>query len=271
MYKLRKIVLGSIGHDASWHDKTSIDFTIDNVPSHSLAALLNGGGKSSLISLFFSVFKPNQKHFLYKKNGDGVSLEDYYDQDVPGYIATEWEFRDAKQSTLSMPGMDGRKHILGSVGLKDARGFTRLFFSVKNNEGLGWEQLPYPVGDAVADFATALELRQWFQRQSQVFGADFLVFDMQDRWLEHLSSELNFNLHDFDIHMRMNAVEGGLVEFLKPLAETNANQYDRDFMLLKIVMDLVLRESALQESVANLNVLAGELREAPAEIGRAHV
>lgn len=264
MYKLRKIVLGSIGHDASWHDKTSIDFTIDNVPSHSLAALLNGGGKSSLISLFFSVFKPNQKHFLYKKNGDGVSLEDYYDQDVPGYIATEWEFRDAKQSTLSMPGMDGRKHILGSVGLKDARGFTRLFFSVKNKEGLGWEQLPYPVGDAVADFATALELRQWFQRQSQVFGADFLVFDMQDRWLEHLSSELNFNLHDFDIHMRMNAVEGGLVEFLKPLAETNANQYDRDFMLLKIVMDLVLRESALQESVANLNVLAGELREAPA-------
>lgn len=264
MNKLRQIVLGSIGHEASWHDRTVLDFTVNNAPAHSLAALLNGGGKSSLISLFFSIFRPDRQQFLYRKNGDGATIEDYYDQDVPGYIATEWEFSDPKQSTMAMPGMDGRRHIVGSLGLKDPKGLSRLFFSVKVKDGLGWEQLPHPLGEAVADFANAAELKRWFQQQSHRFGADFLVFDIQKRWVEHLSLELGFNLHDFDIHMRMNAVEGGLVEFLKPLAETKAVQYDRDFELLRIVTGLVLNESSLQEKMSTLDVLAKDLREAPA-------
>jgi len=71
--------LVSIGHDRARFEDVTLNFlNRAGKPSNSIVWLRNGGGKTSLLSLFFAGIRPNQRDFLGKRAEEGVrSIDDY--------------------------------------------------------------------------------------------------------------------------------------------------------------------------------------------------
>ena len=79
--------LSSIGHDSARFDDLTLDFTDrQGSPTNSVLWLRNGGGKSSLLSLFFAGVRPGKRDFLGQRADEKVRrIEDYV-----GPTTTEW-------------------------------------------------------------------------------------------------------------------------------------------------------------------------------------
>ena|SRR5438094_1187140 len=79
MPRLRRMRLVSIGHDRARFEDVTLNFlNRAGKPSNSIVWLRNGGGKTSLLSLFFAGIRPNQRDFLGKRAEEGVrSIDDY--------------------------------------------------------------------------------------------------------------------------------------------------------------------------------------------------
>src|SRR6185503_3645333 len=93
MPKLRRLRLISIGHDRARFENVTLTF-LNRVaaPANSVVWLRNGGGKTSLLSLFFAGIKPHQRDFLGKRAEEGVrTIDDYVGSRDQGVVACEWE------------------------------------------------------------------------------------------------------------------------------------------------------------------------------------
>lgn len=93
MPRLRRMRLCGIGHDSARFDDVTLDFTDrDGRPTNSVLWLRNGGGKTSLLSLFFAGVRPNKREFLGQRADDKVRrLADYVGPSDHGAVICEWE------------------------------------------------------------------------------------------------------------------------------------------------------------------------------------
>lgn len=92
MMKLRRLLLDSIGESSARFSNTVLDFsdpsstrTIDTI-----IWLRNGGGKTSLLALFFSLLLPRQHDFVGAKTS-GRCLADYILTGDTAHVIAEWD------------------------------------------------------------------------------------------------------------------------------------------------------------------------------------
>ena len=91
MYKLTRMHLDAVGSNAARFNKLTLDFTDDEYnPLDTIVWLRNGGGKTSLLSLMFSLFLPNRRDFLGARD-DRKTLGDYVLSGDTAHVLCEWD------------------------------------------------------------------------------------------------------------------------------------------------------------------------------------
>lgn len=134
MPRLSRLRLASIGHPkARFHDLV-LDFRDRHRATDSTVWLRNGGGKSSLLNLFFSLVRPSHGFFGGSaRRREKRSLDDYVLADDRSVVAAEWELDGAA-------GDEPERLITGVLfewraGLADDEGRLRkLFFMGRVDE-----------------------------------------------------------------------------------------------------------------------------------------
>ena len=91
MFKLARMHLDSVGSDAARFSNLTLDFTDDEGhPLDTIIWLRNGGGKTSLLSLLFSLFLPYRRDFLGYRE-DRRTLGDYVLSGDTSHVLCEWD------------------------------------------------------------------------------------------------------------------------------------------------------------------------------------
>jgi hypothetical protein len=221
MAKLCRIFLHGLGNPkARFHDLT-LDFRNDRrEASDSVLFLRNGGGKTSLISLFYSVFLPARGDFLGRRNNKKRLFDDYVVTGQPGLILVE----------LAFPAHGGHRRIFGLHSLRRERDAEarRVFFSFRADSAAGtdWDELPDRTAPSIDGFLRHLRACDQAHRQK----VDLFETENQARWREHLDA-VNFDPAVLRHHLKMNAEEGGVVDLFK---HSDAKDFARLFLELTL-------------------------------------
>lgn len=91
MFKLRRMRFDSIGSNSARFVDLTLDFTdAEHETLDTIVWLRNGGGKTSLLALLFSLFLPNQRDFL-GAGEDRKTLGDYVLSGDTAHVQCEWD------------------------------------------------------------------------------------------------------------------------------------------------------------------------------------
>lgn len=271
MYKLRKMYLGTIGNESSWHNGTLLDFTKQDDPIDTYGCLINGGGKTTIVGFFFSVFVPDRKKFIPHVVNSSLNMDDYYKTNVPGYVAIEWEFTpksEAGSLPLTMGMMPKLRYVTGTIGYKSLVNgrltLERIFYSVKLGPNFSFEELPLPIinNEEAAKILSLEDVRKWASAMKSKLGDSFFWYSMQSDWEKHLTN-IGFSLHDFKVQMRMNHEEGGATKVIDDLQHAENTVSKRDFRFVEWMLNIILDQDVYAKYRNSLFESCKSLKDVP--------
>ncbi len=255
MPRLCRVHFASVGHRDARLDPLTLDLRGgDGRPADSVVWLRNGGGKSSVLNLLFSIFQPNLHAFLGRNvEGQSRHLTDYVKATDLACIVTEWE--------TDAPDLFGSatRRVVGQLMAwrgqqrsADAGRLQRVFFSFKVDDALTFDDLPTP---GLGTPATTLDdFRGWLRAADQARpGREVVLEDQQRRWTEHLA-DLRLDPELFRYQLEMNRREGAADELFR---FTSARAFV-DFFL-----ELALDTARADEVSANLDLFRDKLARQP--------
>ena len=221
MPKLRRMRLVSIGHDSARFQDVTLSF-VDRAgrPTNSIIWLRNGGGKTSLLSLFFAGVRPNKREFLGQRAGEKIrSIDDYVGPRDQGVVVCEWEL-DVERTLLD----DSNPRYLTGIFYQRTTshedngksGVDRLFFTTMISPSvpeLSLADLPLFTNEVSQPRRRNLN---GFRRKLRQLDTDHpqqnvFISDKQNRFEEELSSR-GIDPEVFYYQIRMNEREGGVSE-----------------------------------------------------------
>ncbi|MEV6040747.1 hypothetical protein AB0L65_57235 [Nonomuraea sp. NPDC052116] len=218
-YQLSRLRLANVGDRAARFTDLTLDVSSgasgSSEPVDSILWLRNGGGKSSLLSLFFALLLPLRKDFM----GRSVKryLEDYIASGDTSHTVAEW-VAQSDDSLLPPPRLitgavyewiDRRKPVDPDRDREKLRGWYYSFFEVPGV--LDLDRLP--VHDEAGRTRPMSEfvrlLREAAASRPQQFS--FAITDQRGLWAETLISR-NLDPTLFGYQKEMNHSEGGVAE-----------------------------------------------------------
>lgn len=199
--------------------------------------LENGGGKSVLLKLIFSVMLPGHRNTLGGASS-GV-LRKFLLADDCGHVALEWQHTLTGELVVVGKASEWR----GRQVSNDPRKFAEAWYSFRPGPGLSLDNLPVAESTAVRPSAEGVSGAQGRRRTMKGFrdaiteaGKAYPHLEVHweeihDRWIEHLG-ELGLDPELFRYQREMNADEG-------EAAGLFAVKKDSDFtdLLLRAVTD----------------------------------
>ena len=238
MPRITRIHFAGLGHQDARFPALTLDLRdAQGLAADTIIWAENGTGKSSLLSLYFSTFRPSQRLFLGKQAESKVrELGDYLrDRDL-GFVITEWDTTDDRAEASLMA--DGPREILlvGQAlswrGLDRSTGdLRRLFFTMRPGRDVNYDSLPVlGLGEPVASFEA---FRDWLDAQHKTQPRLAIVHTTnQTEWREHLENN-HLDPELFSFQLRMNEREGGINNLFNELKR------DADFIheFLKLGFD----------------------------------
>jgi hypothetical protein len=219
-YQLSRLRLVSVGDRAARFTDLTLDVSSSDVdgpgdPIDSILWLRNGGGKSSLLSLFFALLLPLRKDFM----GKAVKryLEDYVASGDTSHTVAEW-VAQSDDSLLPSPRLitgavyewvDRRKPVDPDRDRDKLKGWYYTFFAVPGVLDLA----NLPVHDEAGRIRPMPEfvrsLREIAASRPQQFL--FAITDQRRQWMETLTTR-NLDPALFGYQKQMNHSEGGVAE-----------------------------------------------------------
>jgi len=201
MARLLRVHFASIGHGDARLAPLTLDFRHvgsrgeSGTGADTVLWLRNGGGKSSILNLFFSVFRPGAREFLGSQaEGRARRLEQYVKGRDLAFVVTEWDVAPAEQTELFPTGPHNVR-IVGQVlawkGRRPSTDLTqlrRLFFSFRAQRGgLTFDELPVTgLGQPVESFDG---FRDWLKEAVHTHGgAEVVSTDHHRKWAGHLEA-----------------------------------------------------------------------------------
>ena len=223
MPKLSRLRFVSIGHpNARMQDLTLNLNDQSGIPSDSTIWLRNGGGKSSILSLFFALPRPNRRDFLGSKaDAKQRRIEDYILLNDRSVVAAEWTL------DLQTLGLEEDQPIARFVtgvfyeysgGNRDS--LRRLFFCARVSDDVEETQLPTLPIDMVTPEGTRvrrtlLSFKQaWSALRDKYPSLQFACTENQNEWSDRLQSA-GIDPGLFGYQLIMNSREGGADELFR--------------------------------------------------------
>ena len=223
MPKLARMRLVSIGHPRARFDDLLLDFRDQQQrATDTVLWLRNGGGKSSLLNLFYSVVRPRQTDFLGGKGGEEHRrLADYVQPDDEAVVACEWELEGETpllgDEPLRYLTVAFHEHKSSSPTDGSNIGLQRLFLSAEvrvDVPDLTLEGLPLATrteDGRVMRRSLANFRRYWRDLQSAHPDCDVFLTDKQADWARQLESR-GVDTQLFGYQLEMNRREGGVTQ-----------------------------------------------------------
>lgn len=199
--------------------------------------LENGGGKSVLLKLIFSVMLPGHRNTLGGASS-GV-LRKFLLADDCGHVALEWQHTLTGETVVVGKASEWR----GRQVSNDPRKFAEAWYSFRPGPGMSLDSLPVAESCAVRPVAEGASGARGRRRTMKGFkdvlsetgrvypNLDVVWEEIHDRWKEHLGN-LGLDPELFRYQREMNADEG-------EAAGLFAVRHDADFtdLLLRAVTD----------------------------------
>lgn len=224
MPKLARLRFISIGHpNARMQDLTLNLSDQSGMPTDSTIWLRNGGGKSSILSLFFALPRPNRRDFLGSRaDAKQRRIEDYILTNDRSVVAAEWVL-DETAGMLSEDENEPQRFVTGvfyeyAGGNRDS--LRRLFFCARVRSDVPETQLSsLPVdmktvtGETVR--RTMLSFKQaWHALRDAHPNLQCFTTDNQSEWSAKLQS-IGIDPGLFGYQLIMNSREGGADELFR--------------------------------------------------------
>jgi hypothetical protein len=250
--QLEQLWLRNIGYPDARYQDTRLNFTNeDAAPEHATVHLRNGGGKSSLIALYFAMLLPGSKNFIGKKANR--NLKDYVPKGTTGLILSQWRLDDARNDLF---GGHAVRRVLGVLHEHLPTGnFVSTYFSVKvrgDVQGATLETLPVSLRTGGNErLFTSRELREALDAINDTASGEPPVkhFSSQWLWQEHLSNDLGFDERLLRLQASMNLREASADEQFK-------------FKSDKDLLDFLFRHTLPRSTVQSLNDTLNQKRHA---------
>lgn len=260
MARLMRLHFASIGHRDARLSPLTLDLRDENhgTGTDTVLWLRNGGGKSSILNLFFSLLRPGARDFLGSAaEGKSRRLADYVKDGDLAYVVSEWDLAPR----LDLFGMrPTRVHVLGQVlswkGLQrspDESKLRKLLFSFRAGAELGFDDLPIRgLGEPVGSFEA---FREWLAgHKSRNPALEVVYTDAPATWRTHLG-QLGLDPELMKVQIQMNTREGAADESFR-FGDARAFV---DFFL-ELAMDL----DKASELSGNLETFRSRLQQRPA-------
>lgn len=246
MPELKAIHYSQVGHENARFFDTTLQFVdpkTGSIASDSVILLENGGGKTSLLQLLFSVFEPNLKRFLGRTSqGEERKFDLYFEPGEVGYIVTEWQ----------IAGME-HPRIVGQC-VERKRGSdekVRYFFTFLASEAFNMKHLPLRQNRRLAkEITSAQAFNAYFREQS---ARDQFITNVERDWVDHLRKR-GFEPLLFRLLLQMNQQEASSREMLSFVG--SADQFVN--LVVSIVVDSDRAEPVLASVKAQKDNLRNE-------------
>ena len=250
MPRISRIHFAVIGHRDARFPALTLDFRgPDGEPVDSVIWAENGTGKSSLFTLFFSTYQTNRRQFLGARGvAKARELEDYVGERDLSFIITEWDITDGRLSGTLLTDTPRDLLIVGQALSwkrldRSSDDLRRLFFTLRPNRNIGFDELPVAGLGAPANSLEAF--RDWLNARAKEYPKLQVVHETnQGEWKSHLES-CHLDPELFAYQLRMNLDEGGVNELFNELKET------KDFV--RLFLELGLDPEMPGKVRANLN------------------
>jgi hypothetical protein len=239
MYNIRNIYLDNVGFKDAWFSNLHIPLYEHHSKkvSNTVLSLTNGGGKTTILSLIFSCFVPEQRNFIQHLQKPGHHFKDYFEKS-PGLILIELEKLAEKESNLF-----DEKLIIGQyvyINSSDNEP-VRYFFSFKP-DSFSYEEIP---SNGRSTLKSKKDLRNWFNDASKKYS-NFFYTTKQQEWKNWLDSN-NVDTWLAEKQVGFCRSEGGIDKFMSFKSE-------RDFLKEFFYMSLSAEDSNDVRSVLSLSL-----------------
>lgn len=219
MARLLRLHLSRVGHKDARFFPLTLDFrSRDGHATDSVVWLMNGGGKSSLMNLFYSTFLPESREFLGTKGESRKrKLADYIKGGDLAVVVSEWQMPTGANlfSTTRIVGQV--MSWKGGVGTPDDESrLDREFFTFRGSERVPFESLPLH-GLHPQPLTTLAKVKDWLAQ----LGSEYPALEVErgdqgnkGKWRQTLD-RVGIDTELFNYHLKMNIREGGAAELFK--------------------------------------------------------
>lgn len=265
MRKIASYFLHNVGFEQMWFMQhyVSCFSPVNNDPVHTIIGAGNGGGKSTTISLLFSLLVPGQDKFLHTYKDPVHTFEDYFDGFYykPGFSVIEF---DAGLNDDSLIEGERNRIVVGQVVCRSQGSdeLYRRFFSFRAAGGLSMKTLLDGNGEIapLAELTGILHCKEWLKAMrvlaSKEHPAAFYDTDRQQEWIQHLSGAWRIDYTLSLLQWRYNKREGGT-----EVKDANTFTDYRDF--LHGFMKMCLNESTISSLKKNVESNIKNLSDVP--------
>ncbi|MFA5625743.1 MAG: hypothetical protein WC966_11930 [Bradymonadales bacterium] len=222
MPKLARFRLVSIGHPNARMQDLMLNFCDqEGEASDSTLWLRNGGGKSSILNLFFAMLRTGRREFLGgRADSKQRRLEDYVLSNDRSVVAAEW-ILDLPPAELDLDQAHPRfitgvfyERIPGREGLRRLFFCTRIANDVPETTLQGIPILSENVEGLKVRRTLASFRQRWHELRDQYPSLQGFCTEIQSDWRDRLQSAgLDPGL--FSYQLRMNLREGGADELFR--------------------------------------------------------
>lgn len=260
MPKLARIRFVSIGHPNARFTDMILDFRdAGDDAVDSTIWLRNGGGKSSILNLFFGMVRPDRREFLGgRAEARRRRIEDYVQKEDHSVVAAEWQL-DTPADQLTFNG-SAHRYVTGTFyEWRTAAGgpsLRRLFFSGRVPEELSairLEDLPlFTETDGVRRRRTMASFRQeWMDLRNRYPHLGIVATENQGEWQDVLDAAgIDPELYAYQV--RMNQREGGVDELFR---------FDSHEQFVDFLLELVIDPALGARVSRNIGAYRRELKE----------
>ncbi len=221
MAKLLRLHLSCVGHKDARFFPLTLEFrNRQGDPTECVVWLMNGGGKSSMMNLFYSSILPESREFLGSKiesKSGKRKLTDYVKASDIAVILSEWQMPSAG-NLFSVTRIVGQVLVWkGGVATPDDESrLEREFFTFRGSERMTFDSLPFH-GLAPQPLTSITKVKEWLAQLSAEYPQ--LEVERADqrskgKW-RNILDRAGIDTELFNYHLKMNVREGGAAELFK--------------------------------------------------------
>lgn len=219
MARLLRLHFASVGHADARFSPLTLDFRRPGgAAANTVLWLRNGGGKSSLLNLFYSTFAPQTKNFLGKRaDGRSRQLGDYVQGRDLACVVSEWEM-------AASPTQPSDIRVIGQVlcwkdavqAAHDESRLERCFFTFRSGGGITFDSVP--VYGLVASPSLSLDQFRnwlnWLKGEHRSLEPESRSQGQKGDW-QRVLRDVGFDEELFQYQLIMNGREGGADELFR--------------------------------------------------------